>query len=284
MKIIKFLLIYFIFTSSELISNDLSLLEEYKLLHIDLSNVRTSGYKSYFNDKRNKAEYKINLNQGTLRIVKSSSNLKCGIIEFGFFKIKLSNGLIGYTRQCNLKINKNSEIINKQYSFYNPIYIPKNLNLNTFKILLNGEISFETLEKEELVVGKFVTYKISPELLDYYGDGIYIVKRNKEITEEAMHNEIHSNVIELSNFGVLQVLLRMYCILLKLNEKQIPNIEFKKELIKTEFISIANDKNFLKAEILSYYSDEKIEKIFDNNENQRLFFLESILPYIKYDY
>ncbi len=84
MKFHVFLIFYFIFFgSSDLISDNLSLLEEYKLLHSDLSNIKTYGYKSYFNDRLNKAEAKINNIQGILKTTKSRFN--CAI-RFWFFQ------------------------------------------------------------------------------------------------------------------------------------------------------------------------------------------------------
>ncbi len=179
MKFHVFLIFYFIFGSSDLISDNLSLLEEYKLLHSDLSNIKTYGYKSYFNDRLNKAEAKINNIQGILKTTKSRFN--CAILGFGFFKIRLSNGLIGYTRQCELRLNKEFELVNKQYSFYNKIFMPREFDSDTFKIHLDKSISIQTYKKEKLIVGKLLTYKVDPELLEYYGEASTLLKTIKQL-------------------------------------------------------------------------------------------------------
>ncbi|MCG6162111.1 hypothetical protein LFX13_17825, partial [Leptospira bandrabouensis] len=85
-----FLVFCFAFFSSNLFSEDLALLEEYKLLHIDLLNIKTSGYRSYFNLQLNRAEAKIHNVKGSFKTTKN--RLFCGISGLGFFKIKLSNG------------------------------------------------------------------------------------------------------------------------------------------------------------------------------------------------
>ncbi|AKP27484.1 conserved hypothetical protein [Leptospira interrogans serovar Manilae] len=283
MKFHVFLIFYFIFFgSSDLISDNLSLLEEYKLLHSDLSNIKTYGYKSYFNDRLNKAEAKINNIQGILKTTKSRFN--CAILGFGFFKIRLSNGLIGYTRQCELRLNKEFELVNKQYSFYNKIFMPREFDSDTFKIHLDKSISIETYKKEKLIVGKLLTYKVDPELLEYYGEGIYFAKDNKTIENKIMDDDrVYINVIELANYNYLSVLLRMYSILMILSEKQVPNIKFKRELIRIQIVKIANENNRLKYEVMSDYNENQTEDISDYVD-QELIFLESILPFIKHDY
>ncbi|PJZ57230.1 hypothetical protein [Leptospira barantonii] len=282
MKIRIFLLFYFAFFSSDLFSENLGLLEEYKLLHLDLSNFKTFGYKSYFNNKSNKAEAKINNLQGSLR--RAKSRFSCGIVGFGFFKIKLSNGRIGYSRQCDLKVSKDRELINKQYSFFDKITIPHESDSITFRILFDRSISIKTSKNEELIIGKLKTYKINPKLLEYYKEGIYLPKSNEVIKDEELQDDqIFTSHIELSNCDLFPVLLRMYFILMTVNEKQIPNIEFKKELIRMQIMKIANENNQSKNEVTDE-SDENIIEHLDSAENQRLIFLENILPFIKHDY
>ncbi|MCG6167311.1 hypothetical protein LFX17_05580 [Leptospira sp. FAT1] len=273
-----FLVFCFAFFSSNLFSEDLALLEEYKLLHIDLLNIKTSGYRSYFNLQLNRAEAKIHNFQGSFKTTKN--RLFCGISGLGFFKIKLSNGLIGYTRQCELKVNKEHELTNKHYSFFDKITMPRNFDPGTLKILLNGSIAVRSSE-QELVVGQLKTYKISSESLEYLKEGIYVVKANVIAEDEEVRDDkIYAGLIETSNYDLFPVLLRMYFILMTLNEKQIANVEFKRDLLRMQITKIATESNCPEKDILA----DTDERFIDHYENQKLFFLESILPFLKYDY
>ncbi len=96
-------------------------------------------------------------------------------------------------------------------------------------------------------------------------------------------DRVYINVIELANYNYLSVLLRMYSILMILSEKQVPNIKFKRKLIRIQIVKIANENNRLKYEVMSDYDENQTEDISDYVD-QELIFLESILPFIKHDY
>lgn len=161
--------------------------------------------------------------------------------------------------------------------------MPREFDSDTFKIHLDKSISIETYKKK-LIVGKLLTYKVDPELLEYYGEGIYFAKDNKTIENKIMDDDrVYINVIELANYNYLSVLLRMYSILMILSEKQVPNIKFKRKLIRIQIVKIANENNRLKYEVMSDYDENQTEDISDYVD-QELIFLESILPFIKHDY
>jgi len=121
----------------------------------------------------------------------------------------------------------------------------------------------------------------------------------EEITFE---NTFIQGFLEYSNVDTLSVILRMYYILSLLNEDLVPNIEFKKELIKILIEEMSRDdyvlygsmitlNNRLMSIIESKLLDERTaasftheRNVFERYLNARLYYLGSILPYIKYDY
>jgi len=220
------------------------LLSEYKLLYTDLENLYTFGYKSYFSPELTRAIPIINAAQGSLQQTDVYSDF--AIMGDGFFKIKLDNNIIGYTRNGSFRINSDGELVTRDgFSLFEPIIFPDPFLPETVKInkeryifisfLKNGEIS-------ELKVGKLNLYIPPIELLEHYKDGIYILKENtdKEIIiddgeipgEFNFHRRIVHKFLELSNYSLSAVLLRMYYILLKPDNTLISNIEYKKELLK----------------------------------------------------
>jgi hypothetical protein len=68
-------IIFLLFFFYPLFANDTLLLNEYNLLHIDLSNIMTYGYKSYFNHLNNRASEHINTSQGTLATTHSNTDV-----------------------------------------------------------------------------------------------------------------------------------------------------------------------------------------------------------------
>jgi len=94
----------------------------------------------------------------------------------------------------------------------------------------------------------------------------------------------------------------MYHILSVINKDSMPNIEFKKELLKIQIEKMADDDYVLYSTIFTLNNrlikiiennllDNQATSIFDYEQNvvekyldSKLYYLGSILPYIKYDY
>ena len=247
-------------------NNDKDLLNEYKLLYVDISNIRTWGYKSYFNNETNKASEKINISQGAPVQTKLETDI--AINGEGFFKIRLENDLPGYTRSGNFKIDADGNIATYDgYLLYDNIsfedlFLPDSIKLtrdHDVYVTIPGRNGSLT----EIKAGQLLTYKVPGEVLVHYKDSVYIIKDGAEFTEEVtFDNYIIQGFLEGSNVLTLPVALRMYYILSVINKNLVPNIEFKKELLRTQIEKITNDRCF----------------------NARLYYLEGILPYIKYDY
>ena len=208
---ISFIIIILLF-SQYIYADKNDLLDEYNLLYTDLLNFSTWGYKSFFDYNSYQANENINISQGSIQITDVPTHF--AILGEGFFKIRLENNLIGYTRN------------------------------GAFTIDLDGNIR---TQKE----GYFLYENI------HLGESFL---------PEISSNTIINGALEMSNYSLLPVILRMFYILSVLDETLIINIEFKKELIK--FLINELSKNIT-----------TIQEI-DNRIN----FLGYILPFIKYDY
>jgi len=288
-------------------NNDKDLLNEYKLLYVDLSNVRTWGYKSYFNNETNKASENINISQQGA-FVSTRLPTDFAISREGFFKIKLENDLPGYTRSGNFKIDVDGNI-----STYDGYFLYDNISFEDFflpdsiRVTRDHDVYVTIPGRNgnltEIKAGQLLTYNVPSELLVLYKDSVYIIKDDAEFTEEiTFDNDIIQGVLEYSNVLTLPVSLRMYYILSVINKNLVPNIEFKKELLKTQIEKITNDDFLLYEDAITFnrrlmniieknllnsqtaiYSDYE-QNLFDRYFDARLYYLEGILPYIKYDY
>ena len=105
------------------------LFNEYCILYNDLVNFDTFGYKSSWDINNNKGSDVINLSQGAL--TRYGFDTSFAILKEGFFKIKLENDIIGYTRYGDFHIgfgDSESEFTLKTgrygYKLYDPVIIP----------------------------------------------------------------------------------------------------------------------------------------------------------------
>ena len=239
-------------------ANDINLLNEYKLLYIDLSNIKTWGYKSYFNNEYNRAGEHINKAQGSLAATKNP--LHFAIHGEGFFKIRLENNEAGYTRSGEFHIDRNGNIVTSQgYFLYDNINLPETSMLESLIITGYGTIYVRIFDGRnnitEVSAGQLSTYNIPGEILKHYKDAIYIVSNDFEYNEKiTTDNSILQGALEHSNFPLLPVILRMYYILTVINENYISNIEFKKELLKIQIKKTANN-SLLEDILLSMIHD-----------------------------
>ena len=271
--LLHFFLVFFIYANDDLLS-------DYQRLYIDLQNINTYGYKSFFNPELNRSTDTINLSQGALIV--TDINLDCAIAGEGFFKIRLENDMPGYTRNGNFDINADGFLVTPcGYPLYESICFGEYFIYENIKITMDHIIYIKSFEGEETAIGKILTYKIPVESLEYYKDSIYVIKEGSNFTEEiTFDNTIFQGILELSNIYTDKVIIRMYYVLTLLNDKIIPNIEFKKELLRFQIERMAR-RNMLLENILL-----RINWKFNliGNEMQNIGYIEAILPFIKYDY
>jgi flagellar basal body rod protein FlgF len=322
----KFFFCIFIFFTHIIYADDNDLLNDYKLLYIDLLNIKTWGYKSFYNNDLNRSNGKINISQGAIQL--TENNFNCAIHGEGFFKIRLENNFAAYTRNGQFKVDTDGVLVTSQgYPLYESICLGESFLPQSFKITRDHNIYINTADENQRIVeiklGQLLTYKIPSENLEHYEDAIYIIKEDTEYEEElTFDNFIINGALELSNYELLSVILRMYYILSVLDENIIPNIEFKRELLRIQIekmannnylldetifslnhrmdniINIFNDKNLLDEEEGMVLLDEVLNElkqmkwffslfrlnIAEEYLDNKLYYLESILSFIKWDY
>jgi flagellar basal body rod protein FlgG len=268
------LFILFVF-SYNAFANDNNLLNEYKLLFNDISNIRTVSYKSYFNIEYNSAFENINMSQGSLFMTEVLSDF--AITGEGYFKIRLENDVIGWTRAGILTIDSNGDIrTNRGYYLYDNINLPETYIPQSLRITNDGNIYVSIYEERnnivEVYTGQILIYTIPTELLFRYSETIYIIKQDVEYNEELSNSRIIQGALEMSNVTLLPVILRMYYILSVINENLISNIELKKELLKIQINYMAN---YFSLENMLYLGNNNIVNLYDLLEGSNLFNTEN---------
>ncbi|MDR2964869.1 MAG: hypothetical protein LBU88_03740 [Treponema sp.] len=262
--------ILFVF-SCNAFADDNNLLNEYKLLFNDISNVNTVSYKSYFNKEFNRASENINTSQGALFITEVPSDF--AIAGEGYFKIRLEGDAIGWTRAGALTIDSNGDIrTNQGYYLYDNINLPEAFLPQSLRITDFGNVYVSIYEEKnditEIHVGQILLYNIPAELLSRYSDTIYVINKNAEYNEELSDSRMVKGALEMSNVYLLPAILRMYYILNVIDKNYITNIELKKELLKIQ-IERAASNYLLEDMFLSINSN--IANIYDLLENSNLF-------------
>jgi flagellar basal body rod protein FlgF len=262
---ILFVLSYYVY------ANDNDLLNEYKLLCVDISNIRTVSYKSHFNKEYNKAYEKINVSQGSLLMTEVPSDV--AIVGEGYFKIRLEDDTAGWTRAGSFNLDSNGNIIvNQKYYLYDNInllemYFPESLRITNdgnIYVSIRGPIE-EKNNIIEIHAGQLIIYNIPGELLIRYNDVVYIINDNAEYIEKLSDSKIFQGGLEMSNVPLLPVALRMYYILSVINESYISNIELKKELLKVQIERMTG--NYLLEDLLFSINSgiDRIEDILIEN-------------------
>lgn len=265
----KYKIIFFLFfISYNVFPKDNDLLNEYKLLYNDLKNMRTVSYKSYFDNNYNMASENINLSQGALFMTEIYSDV--AIVGEGYFKIRLDNDEIGWTRLGYLAFDNDFNIIvNYHYSLCDNINLPENSIPQSLRITKYGNIYVNIYDGRnnitEVLVGQLLIYNVPNELLIRYSDCIYTLREDSKYIEDFSNSYIIQGALEISNVLLLPVLLRMYYILSIINKEFISNIELKKELIKIQIERIANN-NYNEDLFLSINNSiDRIENILSEN-------------------
>ena len=268
----KLFFVYFIFSALFINAQSVSLIDEYKLLHTDLLNLHTWGYKSFYNHDHNRGEDVITLSQGVLQM--TDNKFDCAIVGEGFFKIRLEDGSAGYKRAGDFLVNGDGIMVTSQgYALYDTISFKDNSLYEYLRITRDGSVYItiydEAGKAKEIKAGQLLTYRVPAGLLKHYKDAIYVIKDNAEYMEEVISDtHIVQGALEWSNYPLLPVVLRMYYILSVLNEKEMPNITFKRELLKIQIFKMAHNDGNMDAALFMLGRE----------------YLDSILPFIGYDY
>jgi flagellar basal body rod protein FlgG len=209
---------YYYFFSFNIFANDI-LFNEYKILYNDLENFNTFGYKSSWDIENSRGSEIINISQGAFKRTGFGTNF--AIVKEGFFKIKLENGTIGYTRYGDFHIgfldadtDSGFTLRTSRYGYqlYDQIIIPS----NTVSLKLEGNALCAFLPDDEKVeVGQINVYEIDVKKLIRYKEGIFITSDNYNslITN---NSKIITRYVEMSNVNVIETLMRMHIVLWEL--------------------------------------------------------------------
>lgn len=219
----------------------------------------------------------------------TENNFDCAIAGEGFFKIRLENNLVGYTRNGQFKVDADGVLVTLQgYPLYESICLRESFFPQSFRVTKDHSIYITVVDENQMPAeteaGKLLTYKIPNENLEHYEGAIYIINDDTEYEEELTFDSLIINgALELSNYELLPVVLRMYYILSVLDENMIPNTGFKRELLKMQIEKMSNDNYLLDRAMLSL--NRGIDNIITEEYlDNKLYYLESILPFIKWDY
>jgi flagellar basal body rod protein FlgF len=282
--------------------------KDYRLLYTDLSNIRTWAYKSFYSGERNRSGENINISQGALRM--TGNKLDFAVHGEGFFKIRLNDNRAAYTRNGSFKVDPEGVIVTFQdYPLYDSIVLEEYFLPESLRITRDHDIYVHIAAGTQIVekkAGTLLTYRIPAECLEHYEGAIYTIKDGAEYREEPVFdNRILQGALELGNYELLPLVLRMYYILSVLDESAAPNIEFKRELLKIQIENMADGAYFFDktAFSLNRKIDSLIGVLEDNalldKEDKtalaglditgeyldnKLYYVESILPFIAWDY
>jgi flagellar basal body rod protein FlgF len=189
-------------------------LDEYNILYNDLINFDIFGYKSSWDISNSRGSEKINVSQGVLMRTWADTNF--AIAGRGFFKIKLENDMIGYTRYGDFHMgfgDSESEFTLRTgrhgYQLYDPITIPR----NTVTLRLERNVLYAFLPDDTKVeVGQVNIYEINEEKLIRYRESIFVTSDNYD-SQIIVDSRIITGCVEMSNVLILETLLRMHIIL-----------------------------------------------------------------------
>jgi flagellar basal body rod protein FlgF len=212
-RICFFLLVITVFN---IYAND-DLFNEYNILYNDLKNFDVYGYKSSWNSINNKGSDKINISQGVLW--QTGSDTDYAILREGFFKIRLENGMIGYTRYGNFLMafgDSESEFTLRTARYGYRLYDPIIISMHTVNLKLEGNILYTFLsDGTKVEAGQVNIYEINEEKLIRYKDSIFITSDNYD-SQIINASRIITGFVEMSNVNILETLLRMHIILWEL--------------------------------------------------------------------
>jgi flagellar basal body rod protein FlgG len=231
-----------------------NLLREYNILYNDLANFDTSGYKSSWDTNNSRGGDIINITQGALMATWADTNF--GIVGEGFFKIKLENGIIGYTRYGEFYMgfgDSESEFTLRTgrygYQLYDPITIPS----NTVALILERNVLYAFLtDGTKVEAGQVNIYEISEEKLVRYKESIFITFDNFD-SQIIIDSRIATGFVETSNVLIIETLMRMHIILWELKHYSY-NYDHIDQIIMMLInnIPILNELSLVRFELRNY--------------------------------
>jgi flagellar basal body rod protein FlgF len=190
-----------------------TLLHEYNLLYYDLLNYNTYGYKSSWDAVRDSGSDLINKSQGSL--LQTGNPNDFAILGDGFFKIRLEDDRIGYTRAGDFKLARNGEsggmdlVTSDGYGFFDPVSLPRGMMRLAYE---NGAIYALSYDGQKTEAGRLRVFAVDEGLLLRYNEDVFVTAENVN-SEGETGARILNGFLETGNVSVPETLMRMHIIL-----------------------------------------------------------------------
>ena len=135
----------------------------------------------------------------------------------GFFKIRLYDGSVAYSRDGSFKLDSNRQIVTSNgYLLEPPVVLPENFIMNTLSISQDGRMTVNIVGEEDPVeVAQLEIYRfVNPAGLSSIGGNLYKTTpaSGEEIPGQPAFEgmaKIHQGFLEMSNVKVVEEMVNM---------------------------------------------------------------------------
>lgn len=153
--------------------------------------------------------------QGSLQ--NTENKLDMALEGEGFFKIRLYDGSVAYTRDGSFKLDSNRQIVTSNgYLLEPPVVLPENFIMNTLSISQDGRMTVNIVgEEDPIEVAQLEVYRfVNPAGLSSIGGNLYKTTpaSGEEIPGQPAFEgmaKIHQGFLEMSNVKVVEEMVNM---------------------------------------------------------------------------
>lgn len=153
--------------------------------------------------------------QGSLQ--NTENKLDMALEGEGFFKIRLYDGSVAYSRDGSFKLDSNRQIVTSNgYLLEPPVVLPENFIMNTLSISQDGRMTVNIVGEEDPVeVAQMEIYRfVNPAGLSSIGGNLYKTTpaSGEEIPGQPAFEgmaKIHQGFLEMSNVKVVEEMVNM---------------------------------------------------------------------------
>lgn len=153
--------------------------------------------------------------QGSLQ--NTENKLDLALEGEGFFKIRLYDGSVAYSRDGSFKLDSNRQIVTSNgYMLEPPVILPENFIMNTLSISQDGRMTVNIVGEEDPIdVAQMEIYRfVNPAGLSSIGGNLYKTTpaSGEEIPGQPAFEgmaKIHQGFLEMSNVKVVEEMVNM---------------------------------------------------------------------------
>lgn len=153
--------------------------------------------------------------QGSLQ--NTENKLDMALEGEGFFKIRLYDGSVAYSRDGSFKLDSNRQIVTSNgYLLEPPVIMPENFIMNTLSISQDGRMTVNIVgEEDPIEVAQMEVYRfVNPAGLSSIGGNLYKTTpaSGEEIPGQPAFEgmaKIHQGFLEMSNVKVVEEMVNM---------------------------------------------------------------------------